>query len=336
MSAAVEIVSTPAEFEALEAAWWELWRRIPSTTPFQSPAWLIPWWRHFHPGALVTVAVWKDRRLIGLAPFYLEHGPLGRRLLPIGISVSDYHDVLVDPEHEGEAGGALIAALEHESSWDSLEFEELASDAAAFRLPAPRHAAEMIVPQSACPTLAIAGGTLGPLLPQTKRRHLNLARNRAARRGTICIDRVAGCEVMEGFNHLVRLHELRWNSRGEGGVLEDERVRAFHRDVLPRLDAASLLRFYTLSIGGTVVAAHYGSHHGARAAAYLTGFDPAYAYESPSVILLAHAIKQAAAEGATEFHFLRGREPYKYEWGAVDRWNRRRSFRRIAAERSVA
>jgi len=48
------------------------------------------------------------------------------------------------------------------------------------------------------------------------------------------------------------------------------------------------------------------------------------------------AIEAAIAEGAREFHFLRGREAYKYEWGAVDRWNRRRSFRRAAAERSVA
>ena len=27
------------------------------------------------------------------------------------------------------------------------------------------------------------------------------------------------------------------------------------------------------------------------------------------------------------FRFLRGQEPYKYEWGAIDRWNRRREFR---------
>ena len=30
----------------------ELWRRAPAATPFQSPAWLIPWWRHFGSGEL--------------------------------------------------------------------------------------------------------------------------------------------------------------------------------------------------------------------------------------------------------------------------------------------
>jgi hypothetical protein len=47
-------------------------------------------------------------------------------------------------------------------------------------------------------------------------------------------------------------------------------------------------------------------------------------------MLWAHAIEQAIAEGAREFHFLRGPEAYKYAWGATDRWNMRRSFRRNA------
>ena len=29
-------------------------------------------------------------------------------------------------------------------------------------------------------------------------------------------------------------------------------------------------------------------------------------------------------------NFLRGREAYKYSWGATDHWNWRRSFRRIS------
>src|SRR2546423_211750 len=65
-----------------------------------------------------------------------------------------------------------------------------------------------------------------------------------------------------------------------------------------------------------------------RTLAYLHGFDPAYEFESPGTILVGHAIEEAVREGAREFHFLRGRESYKYGWGARDRWNRRRTFRR--------
>ncbi|WP_082637456.1 hypothetical protein [Bradyrhizobium retamae] len=46
--------------------------------------------------------------------------------------------------------------------------------------------------------------------------------------------------------------------------------------------------------------------------------------------MLEHAIIEAAREGARTFHFLRGREPYKYEWGARNHWNKKRILYRIA------
>jgi CelD/BcsL family acetyltransferase involved in cellulose biosynthesis len=336
MSAATgEIIRTAAALEAIEPAWWALWRRARTATPFQSPAWLIPWWRHFAPGALTTAAAWRDGRLIGLAPFYREDGALGRRLLPLGISVSDYLDVLLD-DGEPEAAGALVAALDREPAWDSLECEELAPDAAAIGLPAPVGCVETIAAQSACPVLLFPGPRLAEFLPGQTRRKLNLARNRAARRGGCRIERAAGESLLDAFDELLRLHALRWQARGDPGVLADARVAAFHRDALPRLDRAGLLRLYLLRFDGAAAAGFYGFQHRGRGFSYLTGFDPAFAFESPGALLLAHAVEAAITDGAGEFHFLRGREAYKYEWGAADRWNRRRSFRRAAAERSVA
>jgi CelD/BcsL family acetyltransferase involved in cellulose biosynthesis len=333
---AARIIRSAAELEALEPAWWELWRRSRASTPFQSPAWLIPWWRHFHPGELMAAAAWTESRLVGLAPFYLEDGPYGRRLLPVGIAVTDHHDVLVDPRYEAEAAQALIDAFGGEPSWDALELEELPPHALALRLPRPSGCEELVLDHSPCPVLELRGPDLASFVPKAKRANLNTARNRATRRGAVTIMRAEGVSMSEVLDHLVRLHSLRWDSRGEDGVLADARVVAFHREAAPRLQAAGLLRLYTLGLDNEVVAALYGFHHAGRGYSYLTGFDPAYAFESPGLILLAHAIEQAMAEGAHEFHFLRGREAYKYEWGAVDRWNRRRSFRRIVAERSVA
>jgi CelD/BcsL family acetyltransferase involved in cellulose biosynthesis len=90
-----------------------------------------------------------------------------------------------------------------------------------------------------------------------------------------------------------------------------------------------VLRLLELRIAGLSAAVYYGFHHRKRAYGYLTGFDPDFSFESPGVILLAHAMEYAIREGASEFHFLRGREPYKYGWGAEDRWNYRRVFRRV-------
>ncbi|MBA3517977.1 MAG: GNAT family N-acetyltransferase [Rhizobiales bacterium] len=324
-----EIIESSDALAALEPGWWSLWRRSSTALPFQSPAWLIPWWRHFAPGALFTLAAWKTGRLVGLAPFYVEDGPLGRRLLPIGISLSDHLDVLADRDCAEEAMDALVAAaMSRDDAWDLWELEELLPDALAMSLTFPAGYVDDIAQQSPCPVLMIPDGVASypAILSQKKRRNINLARNRCARRGTVSIERAQGDEALDALEHLFRLHAARWALRGEAGVLAPHQVRSFQRDAVPGLEAAGLLRIHTLAIGDRVVAVYYALSQNSRFSVYLTGFDPDFDFESPGVVLLAHVIGEAVAEGCREIDFLRGQEPYKYEWGAVDRWNLKRSI----------
>jgi CelD/BcsL family acetyltransferase involved in cellulose biosynthesis len=330
------VLSTLAELEALAPRWWELWRRCPTATPFQCPAWLVPWWRHFAPGDLLVMAVERSDTLVGLAPFYREDGPWGRRLLPLGISVSDYHDVLLAPDDERAAWEVVLDLAGRDLDWDLWEFEELMPGATAMSLPCPADWQEQTAAQSACPTLVLGPGGFADSVPKAKRRQLTLAHNRAARRGAVALRQADPASIGGALDHLFRLHGARWQRRGETGVLADDPVQGFHRAAAPGLHDAGLLRLHTLAIEGEVVAAYYGFQHRERAYFYQSGFDPGYEFESPGTLIVAHAMEQAVGEGAREFHFLRGQESYKYGWGAVDRWNRRRSFRRAGAQHVVA
>jgi CelD/BcsL family acetyltransferase involved in cellulose biosynthesis len=91
-----------------------------------------------------------------------------------------------------------------------------------------------------------------------------------------------------------------------------------------------LARLFELRVGGRMAGCYYGFFDRGRAYAYIGGFDSEFAAISPGNLLVAHAIEEARREGGSEFHFLRGREPYKYEWGAVERWNRKRCFAKRA------
>jgi CelD/BcsL family acetyltransferase involved in cellulose biosynthesis len=322
------VVDQACALAALEDAWWGLWRRSAAATPFQSPAWLLPWWTAFEPGQLFAIAVHARDRLVGLAPFYIEHGVRGRRILPIGISLSDYLDVLLDPEWAGVAGRALVNELSRQGAkWDACEFEELKPEAAAVALPCPAGSAETNGAQSACPVLPLACRDGLRHVPSGTRRKLRMARHRAGRR-QIEIFAPSPARWREFLEDLCRLHEARWRSRERSGVLAEEPVRAFHRRAAPRLLAAGIARLYGARIEGRLAGAYYGLADRGVAYAYLGGFDPDFAFESPGTLLLGHAIEQAAQVGAGEFDFLRGREAYKYAWGGADRWNRRRSFRR--------
>lgn len=318
-----------AAFGALVPDWWELWRAAPNATPFQSPAWLLPWWDCFSPGELLVVAARQDGRLTALAPCYVETGAGGRRVLPIGISVSDYLNLLVAADAPDALDDVVDYIATTERAWDEWELTELAPDAAGLRVSCPDDWTEQTDITVPCPVLALPSDVAGlrQAIPVRKRRSLAGARNRAARRGPV--------EIIDGrvdtasfLRELTRLHQSRWESAGEAGVFSDPRVQSFHAKALPQLCAAGFARLYLLAIAGRVSAASYGFASGDRAYSYLTGFDRADAFVSPGSILLGHAIEQAVSEGAREFHFLRGGESYKYDWGAVDRPNTRRVFRR--------
>ncbi|MBV9702018.1 MAG: GNAT family N-acetyltransferase [Methylobacteriaceae bacterium] len=320
-SAGSKIIAEADAFGELAPAWWELWRRCPTATPFQTPAWLLAWWRQFAPGPLRTGAAFRDGQLVGLFPFYLDED---RRLLPVGISLSDYLDVLVPPECP-EAGSALVECSAT-GSWDSWEFEELPPNAAALALERPNQCPELIKAQHACPVLALDGpDDLSGCVPARRRRQLRRACAAARRIGPLCIESLEHRE--EAFlDTLFALHAARWESCGETGVLADPLVQQFHRQALPALAAEGMARCYVLTVDGRAAAAYYGFVVGERAYAYLGGFHPDYTPASPGAILIGHAIGEAMHEGAREFHFLRGREAYKYTWGAVDRWNQHRSW----------
>jgi CelD/BcsL family acetyltransferase involved in cellulose biosynthesis len=324
------ILRNAEDLASLEPEWWALWQSCPAATPFQSPGWLLPWWRSFAPGELHAVTVRRDGRLVGLAPLYLENGALGRRLLPIGISITDYHDVLLAPEHVSETSAVLMRELLASREWESWDMPDLAEDAQALRLPCPSGTQARLERTETCPWLALPARVeeLRAALPPRKRRALAMNRNRAKRRGPVIFHSLATMSADALFGEIIRLHHLRWQQRGEAGVLNDAQVQAFHRRAVPRLAAAGLVRLYSLRIGGTIAAAYYGLAHNGRAYGYLTGFDPTFAYESPGTLIVAHAMEEAICEGVREFHFLRGEETYKYGWGAVDRWNSRLILRR--------
>ena len=51
---------------------------------------------------------------------------------------------------------------------------------------------------------------------------------------------------------------------------------------------------------------------------YNAGVDPDARDLSPGVVMVAWYVKQAIERGARRLDFMRGNEPYKYAWGAVD------------------
>ena len=63
---------------------------------------------------------------------------------------------------------------------------------------------------------------------------------------------------------------------------------------------------------------------------YNAGIDPDARDLSPGVLMVYAYVRRALERGLRRMDFLRGDEPYKYEWGAVDEPIQRVLLRRAA------
>ncbi|HEY0454829.1 MAG TPA: GNAT family N-acetyltransferase [Verrucomicrobiae bacterium] len=322
-----------SELEEIAPAWELLWRSCPLATPFQSPAWLLPWWRHFGSGALRVLALTSEEQLVGLAPFYLyQQSPAApRQLLLLGSGNSDYLDILVLPGYEKACLELVSRWIEKlDGEFDACEMLSLSGEAVAMRIPTPLGLAETFNEIEPCPILHLPT-TQGPAEAFFKNEcfaSLEYYRRRAARMGEIKFGAAADEEQMEAY--LIRLAEFeqhRWDARGVQSVMAPERVRAFHLDVTRQLLHCGMLRLYAMQLDSRIMAVLYGFSDARKFYYYLGSFDPEFHRLSPGKLVLAHAIHAAVSERLSSFDFLRGAEAYKYEWGARDTPGFRRVLR---------
>lgn len=313
-----------------EAERWNLWRRDPHATPFQSPAWIETWWRRLGGGERFDVAARDSAgRLIGLLPLFVWNDGGERKLAPVGAGHSDYCDALADPDHRAQAVAGLFAAIaELPVQWDAILLPDLRPGSVLLG-PVPAGWRAEDADGETCPVLPLPqNAALADILPARQRRKLAMARHRAERLGEVSV-RLAGPEEVDvTIDALFALHAARWQAEGKPGVLAEPRIQAFHRAAAPALAAAGLLRLVVVRHQDRAVAVLYALADRARWHGYITGVDMTVPGQSFGTLALAHALEQALVEGATEFHFLRGEEPYKFAWGAEPTSTIRRIVRR--------
>jgi len=309
----MQLVTTIESLEALTPAWDALWRRAKNATPFQSPHWLLPWWTHFANGGELAAVMSDD----AFAPLYVLRDGDESLGMFLGTGISDYLDFLGE-----EVEPLLECALTVDCQFWDLQQIRPSSPLLSASLPEgwSDNAEEM----DPCPVLSLenAGEELSNLLSTHARKKIRYYRRAA----NATYESATHDSLDELLTALFDLHAARWKTRGLPGVLADDVVQSFHRDVARRMLDAGALRMHAMRMNDRIAAVFYGFAHQGTVYYYLSGFDPALDRLSIGSLLVAHAVEEAAREGATTFDFLRGAEEYKYAWGAADRVNRRRQI----------
>ena len=307
------LITSPSELAAFERDWLALCRRTPGTTPFQTPMWLLPWWKHFGSDELAVIATPE-----ALAPLYIVRDGDESLGMFLGTGNSDYLDVV------GDAAAIVddLATLDCQM-WD---LQQLRPSSTMLSVAPPVGWSDAVDDHDVCLALSLADLSLSTHF-QKKIRYYRRALGRL---GEVRVEPATSANLDELVDALIALHAARWQQRGLPGVLADDAVQQFTRDAARRMLDAGALRMYGTRLhertGERIVAVFYGFAFGDTVYYYLSGYDPSLEKLSIGTLIVAHAVDEAVRDGATTFDFLRGAEEYKYAWGAKDRMNRRRQL----------
>jgi len=268
---------------------------------FATPEWLLLWWEHFGGGrellltqerdAILPFYVWRERPLRVVR--VLGHGP-GDELGPFGPGARE----------------ALARWVETER-FDVLACQQLPGPESWL----PAMPGGTLLSKDGSPVLDFAGQSWKELLAGKSRNFREQVRRRARalERDFDVRYRLVTDADEQALDAFFRLHGLR-----HGGPTVISRTEPFQREFAAIAAQRGWLRLWLLELDGSPAAAWLGFRFAGAECYYQAGRDPQYDKHSVSFVLLAHTIREALEDGAHEYRFLRGDEPYKYRFATSD------------------
>lgn len=278
--------------------------------------------------------------------------PAGAKAIFFGASYhADYATILADPADLPAVAEALVedlAALVRDPSpagpvpWDAVDLRRLrCGDPAADALAAAfgrREIAEgwtlNLEREDVSPVVTFPGGGFEDYLATLEKKSRHEIRRKLRRAEAVGEVRLTESdEPLAELDTFIDLHQKRWGAEGlfpptPGG----DASRVFLRRLFEECGPDGPVRLSFLTVGDRRIAAGIHVQTPDTWMFYNAGIDPEARELSPGVVLAARYIEAAITAGARRFDFLRGNEPYKYEWGATDEPIQRLLVRRGARE----
>lgn len=317
----VSVRRDDAALTDLSGEWLTLWRKDPAASLFQTPQYARAAWET-ELGADQTLAVIEMRRggeLAGLATATVDvDGTL--RFLG-NKEVTDYLGPVCEPSDRDAVAAEFVSAVDP-LEWSHAELFGLASDsgwpdALARASKAAGHSVEE-VQQDVCPRIATLGTYEDYLasLDGKSRHEIKRKARRLEREGGPYTIRLSDRPTLDA--DLERFYEMHRSSTGPKGRFMHEDIAVLFTRIARAFEAEGWLRLTLLERGGRALAGMFSFVAKETWSVYNSAYDHTQGELAPGMVLMSETIRLAAEEGCDVFDMLRGAEPYKYRFGAVD------------------
>ncbi len=307
--------SDVSTFVSLGDEWRDLAGRDPAAAIFHRPEYLGLWWTEFGTGGTLRVIEVRDGdTLIGIVP--LAGCEDGVTRFVGDPDVTDYLGPVSRADHRADVAAAALTR-----TTGRAEFGGLAADSGwpeAFRDAAKRAGRTWTeTEQDVCPRVMLDGwdGYLSAL--SGKLRHEIRRKERRMREAGSVSARVSDAATIE--RDLEVFLDFNREAEAEKADFFSHRIReAFFSALTAAFTNHGLLRNVVLQFEGFPVAVAVGFSYKGVWSLYNSAFSREHGALAPGMVLVSETIRLAAEEGCRSLDFLRGREEYKYRFGATD------------------
>jgi len=317
----VELIDTDDGLRSLEAEWTQLHERSMPRNPFLSYEWTTACRKHHCPQSDLYLLVAREQgELVGLAPLRRDRSFGFRVLRFIGDGRSDYLGFLHASSHP-EAPAALLDHLEERrGEWNLAVLRQLAEPYSALaETVAPEHVRTVEVEGTVAPHLAFSGEWEALLAsgPGWLKRMAKASRKWVKDGGSVV--RVPGTEAARYVDQIAEIEAHSW--KGEEGVarFQPGPGQELLRQALGTLAPRGEMELWLAWKDCQPVAFEINFLAPGRVWLYQGAYRTEFRKYSPGGVLDFLSIERAWKDGAREYDFMSGDEPYKAERTVAER-----------------
>ncbi len=325
----IEVIQSESEFEDLKNDWNTLLEKSASHVPFLRHEYLTTWWSTLGGGewtegnlAIITSRD-KNNNLQGIAPFFL----VNQRLMFLGsYETSDYLDLIAATNNLPTFINDLVQFLDSADypPWKTLDLYNLLADSAT--IPLLKKVSENLgweikkeVLQPA-PSLRLPESWESYLTNLDDRYRQEIQRKiRKTETYFLPVDWYIVEDENQLDQELDSFLELMADNPDKASFLT-EKMRSQMKLSSREAFQAGWLQLAFLTVGEIKAAGYLNFDFDQKIWVYNSGINTLFENISPGWVLLSKIIQGSIKAGKRELDFMRGAEPYKYHFGATDKY----------------
>jgi CelD/BcsL family acetyltransferase involved in cellulose biosynthesis len=319
----VERIQSPRKFQQIKDVWNGILHSSDQDCPFLTHEWISSWWACFSEDNTLEVLLFKNEKEIpvGAAPLMIRDGILR---FVASEEVSDYCDFVFIKGCEEEFYESLFGYFNTLSSKiEKIELINVHSSSSTLdylpRLVSKHGFSCSVEEVEVAPVLQLPSSYEDHLrnLSKKKRHELRRKLRKMKSLDGVRVEKITDSKNLRTYlDRFIDLH--RQGSSSKAKFWEKPKMAAFFHEMANRLSLQKWIELKILFVEDKILAALLNFSYSDRIYFYNVAFNRDFARYSPGIFLFDHCIQEAISSGKKSADFLRGREEYKYYFGAKD------------------